>query len=116
MVGGLAVAIGVTLGASAAAERRSRDAAVLGIASGVAFGFADVQAAVASSRIYLGDAALRSARGGMVGIPESRQMISPLAAVEVGLSPATGPVGSPPRWRVVSADGVVFVVVLRRER
>ena len=59
-VGGLAVAIGVTLGASAAAERRSRDAAVLGITSGLAFGFADLQAATAASRIYLGDAALHA--------------------------------------------------------
>jgi hypothetical protein len=59
-VGGLAVAIGVTLGVSAAAERRSPEAAVIGVASGIAFGLADLQAAVASSRVYLGDAALHA--------------------------------------------------------
>lgn len=59
-VGGLAVAIGVTLGVSAAAERQSSEGAVIGVASGIAFGLADLQAAVAASRVYLGDAALQA--------------------------------------------------------
>jgi hypothetical protein len=60
-VGGLAVAIGATLGVAAATGSRTRESETLALASGLAFGVADLQAARASSRIYLADAALHAA-------------------------------------------------------
>ena len=57
-VGGLAVAIGMTLGIAATTGRRTREAETLALAGAIAFVAADLQAARASSRIYLADAAL----------------------------------------------------------
>jgi hypothetical protein len=57
-VGALAVAIGTVLGYAVVTGRRQRESALLAVASGLAFGSADVQAARASSRVYLGDALL----------------------------------------------------------
>jgi hypothetical protein len=59
-VGGLAVAIGVTLGVTAATGRRTRESETLALASGLAFGAADLHAARVASRIYLADAALHA--------------------------------------------------------
>ena len=60
-VGGLAIAIGASLGV--AARRRAQEPAtiVLGAASCIAFGLASVRAAQSESRVYLGDALLEIA-------------------------------------------------------
>lgn len=58
-VGALATAVGAALGA-AVLTRRRREGAVLAIGSGVAFVASDLQAARASSRVYLGDALLHA--------------------------------------------------------
>jgi hypothetical protein len=55
-VGALAAAIGSVLGYAAAVDRQHRETRLLAAASALSFGFADVQAARAASRIYLADA------------------------------------------------------------
>lgn len=59
-VGGLACVIGTTLGVASYRNRVSRELAVLGIGSALAFGVVDVSYAITGriSRIYLVDAAL----------------------------------------------------------
>ena len=59
-VGGLACFIGTTLGVASYGNRLSRELAVLGIGSALAFGVVDVSYATTGriSRIYLVDAAL----------------------------------------------------------
>ena len=59
-VGGLACVIGTTLGVASYRNRVSRELAVLGIGSALAFGVVDVSYAIIGriSRIYLVDAAL----------------------------------------------------------
>lgn len=56
-VGALAIAVGAALAVAVAKGRRAENA-VLALASGAAFVAGDLQAARASSRIYLGDALL----------------------------------------------------------
>lgn len=58
-VGALAIAVGAALGVAAASGRR-REGAVLAIGSGLAFVASDVQAARASSRVYVADALLHA--------------------------------------------------------
>jgi hypothetical protein len=57
-VGALAVAVGGVLGYAAVTGRRQRESVLLAVASALAFASADVQAARASSRVYLGDVLL----------------------------------------------------------
>lgn len=55
LVGGLAVAVGASLGAAVVTGRRSRDDTTLAFATSLAFVVADVHAARTVSRVYLGD-------------------------------------------------------------
>ena len=68
-VGALAVAIGAALGLAAATGRR-REGAVLALGSGLAFVASDLQAARASSRVYLLDvlAHLAFLHGALAGL------------------------------------------------
>jgi hypothetical protein len=54
-VGGLAAAIGGTLGFAVARGRRPPEVVALAVSSGVVFGLADLRAARTESVIYLGD-------------------------------------------------------------
>lgn len=54
-VGGLAAAIGGTLGLAVARGRRSPEVVALAVSSGVVFSLADLRAARTESAIYLGD-------------------------------------------------------------
>ena len=60
LVGGLAAATGASLGAAVLTGRRRPEAAVLALASSAAFVAADVHAARAVSRVYLGDVVLHA--------------------------------------------------------
>ena len=55
LVGALAVAVGASLGSAIATGRRRRDDTTLALAASLAFVVADVHAARAVSRVYLGD-------------------------------------------------------------
>ena len=59
LVGGLALATGVSLGVAVARGARTPEARVLAVVSSAAFGAGDLYAARAYSRIYLMDAALQ---------------------------------------------------------
>ena len=60
-VGGLAAAIGVSLGLAAICGSKRPETVALALGSGVAFGVADVRASRTESRIYLADLALQAA-------------------------------------------------------
>ena len=60
-VGGLALAIGASLGIAVVQGRKERQTTALALASGVVFGLADLRAARSHSRIYLADTALQVA-------------------------------------------------------
>ena len=59
IVGGLAVATGLSLGLSVLKGSRTSESASLALGSGVVFGLADVYAARTQSRLYLGDLVLQ---------------------------------------------------------
>jgi len=58
-VGGLALAIGTSVGIAVAQGRKERQTTALALASGLVFGLADLRAARSHSRIYLADTALQ---------------------------------------------------------
>lgn len=60
-VGGLAAAVGASLGLAVVRGRRSPETVALALGSGLVFGLADLRAARTESRIYLGDVALQLA-------------------------------------------------------
>jgi hypothetical protein len=60
-VGGLAAAIGLSLGLAALRGSRRAETVALAVGSGLAFGAADVRASRTESRAYLGDLALQAA-------------------------------------------------------
>lgn len=60
-VGGLAAAVGLALAVSVAKGSKTAEAATLALATGVAFGAADVRAARSESAVYLGDLVLQLA-------------------------------------------------------
>ena len=60
-VGGLALAIGASVGIAVLQGRNDRQTTALALASGLVFGAADLRAARSHSRIYLADAALQVA-------------------------------------------------------
>jgi len=60
-VGGLALAIGASLGLAVLEGRKRRETVALALASGAVFLAADLRAARTESRVYLGDALLQLA-------------------------------------------------------
>lgn len=60
-VGGLAAAIGATLGLAVARGRRSPETVSLAVSSGLVFGLADLRAARSESLTYLGDVVVQLA-------------------------------------------------------
>jgi len=60
LVGGLALAVGASLGAAAVTGRKSQDDRTLALATALAFVVADVHAARSMSRAYLGDVILHA--------------------------------------------------------
>lgn len=59
-VGGLAAAIGVSLGLAALRGSKRPETVALALGSGLAFGVADVRASRTESRVYLADLALQA--------------------------------------------------------
>jgi hypothetical protein len=59
-VGGLAAAIGLSLGLAALRGTKQPETVALALSSGLAFGVADVRASRTESRIYLADLALQA--------------------------------------------------------
>lgn len=60
LVGALAVAVGVSLGATVITGHRRKEAVTLALATSLAFVVADVHAARSVSRVYLGDVVLHA--------------------------------------------------------
>jgi hypothetical protein len=60
-VGGLAAAIGVSLGIAALRGSQRPETVALALGSGMAFGIADVRASRTQSRVYLADLVLQAA-------------------------------------------------------
>jgi hypothetical protein len=60
LVGGLAIAVGISLGSAVLSGRRSQVDTTLALAASLAFVVADVHAARSLSRIYVGDVVLHA--------------------------------------------------------
>ena len=60
LVGGLAVAVGASLGSAVVSGRRRQDDTTLALATSIAFVVADGYAARSVSRVYLGDVLLHA--------------------------------------------------------
>lgn len=76
-VGGLAAAIGLSLGLAAVRNTKRPETVVLALSSGLAFGAADVRAARTESPVYLGDLALQAVFAAAWLRPWSRRAVSP---------------------------------------
>ena len=76
-VGGLAAAIGLSLGLAAARNTKRPETVALALSSGLAFGAADVRASRTESLVYLGDLALQALFAAAWLRPWNRPAVTP---------------------------------------